>query len=533
MDKSELIRQKQDLIAIYNTSLHLLELRQARNGGAVDVRLSNQIENMNFLISQLKQEMEDLIRQATVDAPYRLWTAAHHLQKYDYFVTRFADEMRDWDGQAGDFVNTVLLSLKKASLAEHVFWARFVDDQWQIRLDDEAISGEFTQMVNQNHAYRELLLKACSRPDISLAVLGENVQSCVVFPFPDSPTFQALVFLNLSFETGIDTTFGVILRAIVQSTEGLTRSQKPEAIEFAIYNGLKRSFGLVSNWMYGRQFHLFNQRLENMTIYFEPIIYLDPIAPSLFGWEALARDETTGRSPGDLFAAAELWGRNFLLQVDLHFLQVAINNCPLDYQDPKTPRPMRKNLILPLSVNVYPQSLLHPKYFEALKRLQVQGHMPLNKLYLEISEKFPTPQVDKTYKNQNETEAFRQQLLKYNQLGVRFSIDDFGIGYSSSSRLSRLGPALVKVDRDALLDLYGNFTVEYIVKLALMMPGDVGVIIEGYDEESRFSLQRLYEVGVRYVQSFYFGKAKPRWEITDRLERAVHEEIVNALKGCI
>ena len=35
-------------------------------------------------------------------------------------------------------------------------------------------------------------------------------------------------------------------------------------------------------------------------------------------------------------------------------------------------------------------------------------------------------------------------------VGIKFSIDDFGVGYASSSRLSRLGPACIKIDRDAL-----------------------------------------------------------------------------------
>ena len=60
--------------------------------------------------------------------------------------------------------------------------------------------------------------------------------------------------------------------------------------------------------------------------------------------------------------------------------------------------------------------------------------MPLDNLFLEISEKLPIPIVDNISKDQHPIEAFREKLYQYMDLGIRFSIDDFGVGYASSSR---------------------------------------------------------------------------------------------------
>lgn len=154
--------------------------------------------------------------------------------------------------------------------------------------------------------------------------------------------------------------------------------------------------------------------------------------------------------------------------------------------------------------------------------------MPLNKLYLEISEKDQIPVPENWDGKQNSVEAYRDHLNFYRDLDIHFSIDDFGIGYSSSSRVSRLGPAFVKIDRDALIDSFGNFTLSFVVSLARRLPGETRVIVEGYDDDSVLSLKKLYELGIRYIQGHKLGKTRP--EIDDRLPKDVVEMIQKELK---
>jgi hypothetical protein len=61
------------------------------------------------------------------------------------------------------------------------------------------------------------------------------------------------------------------------------------------------------------------------------------------------------------------------------------------------------------------------------------------------------------------------------------------------------------------------------------MPGYTQVIVERYDSESRYSMRRLYELGVRYVQSHFFGTARPT--IDNQLPRQAVVDIREALKG--
>lgn len=87
----------------------------------------------------------------------------------------------------------------------------------------------------------------------------------------------------------------------------------------------------------------------------------------------------------------------------------------------------------------------------------------------------------------------------------------------------------MKIDRDALLDAYGHFTLSYVLGLARRMPGHTQVIVEGFDSESGYSLRRLYELGVRYIQGHVYGPA--RAAIDNRLPAADVETIRKELHG--
>lgn len=511
MNADEIIQHKRNLISIYTKNLRHIEVRQAKEGLSVSTITINEIENYRNMIARLEEEIEELTSSNASTVLHRLESIPSSLQKYDDFITRFSEEMKVWNNDPDRFEISLLHSLSRASMAKYTFVAKYIDSQWKITSDSVETCREIEELLEKNASLRELLLQSIRQNEGSLGRFLNNPETCIFTPFKEDNDYKILVFYDARYISSIDSAFFDIIYTILSLTRNMSIPQRAEQIEFGIYNHLKSKFGYVSDGMYGRQFYLFNQRLENTTMYFEPIIFLSPYAPSIFGWEALARDKETKKAPMDLFRTAELWGARFTLQLDIHFLQMATELYVIDYSDSKSMRTMRKDRISPLTVNVYPDSLIRSNYYSALKKIEKKKNMPLNKLYLEISEKTPLPLIiDNTERNLHPIESFREHLFKYNDLSVRFSIDDFGVGYASSSRLSRIGPACIKIDRDALLDIYGNFTLEYVIKLARRMLGDITVIVEGHDEESKMSLRKLYELGVRYVQSTRYGSTTPQ-----------------------
>lgn len=521
------IANNRELYETYKRNLHKLEEQRALVG--FDLALMNQIERTQNELKRLDHEYETLTAAHAPGSPQMLKPLPLALQKYDSFMIKFAREFEEWNGaillKGPKFEQSVITSLRCTEIAAHVFTARHADSAWKIVAEDPAVTTELSQLVKRTLTLHDLMLHAARLDHATIATLPDGSQQCLFVPFVNSSQPQLLALYGLDPAMMLDNAIELILVTLLQATDNLAQPQPIEYIEPAIYNAVKRKYGYVSEEMYNRQFFLFNQRLEKMTVYFEPVIFLSPDKPRISGWEALARDSDNSRAPVDLFETAELWGTRFKLQLDMYFLRVATEKYPIDTDG----RVMRKHHILPLSVNVYPESLVRTRYFETIKRIGTEGNMPLDSLFLEISEKLPVPVVENAGRDRHPIGAFREKLYRFMDLGIKFSIDDFGVGYASSSRLSRLGPACIKIDRDALSDNFGNFTLEYVLGLARRVPGYTQVIVEGYDKESKFSMRELYGLGVRYVQSHFFGTARPK--IDNQLSRQAVLDIREALKG--
>lgn len=532
MEKDALIKHKKDLIDIYTKNLHVLEKRAAELAPEFDLGIVNQIDNIKELILQHQGDLNSLEqgdRNVIKLAPYPI-------QKYENFITKYSEEISSWNKSSERYEKASLASLKQSLAAKSVFIARYINGEWKISGDESVDEKEIKNKYIQPDTFNYILNSKPSGGEIQQNLFYiENLATSklsLLFPIVKDNS-EILVLHELNDDLVYDKAFELILRTLLNSTNNFKNHQPSENLELAIYNNLRRDFGYVSDAMYNRQYYLFNKNLENMTVEFEPIIFISPDAPSIFGWEALARDPSTRQAPTTLFNTANIWGVRFQLQLDMYFLKKAVETYVMDKSETKngaaTKTYRRKHSILPLSVNVNPSSLLRRRYRETIRAISSQGNMPLNRLYLEISEKDQIPIPDDWDGKQNTVEAFRDRLYVYRDLDIHFSIDDFGVGYSSSSRVSRLGPAIVKIDRDALIDNFGNFTLSFVVGLARRLPGETGVIIEGYDEESTLSLRKLYDLGIRYVQGHQFGRTRP--SIDDRLSKDIVEKIKKELSG--
>jgi EAL domain-containing protein (putative c-di-GMP-specific phosphodiesterase class I) len=525
---SDAIENNRALFEIYNRNLQKFEEQLALKG--FDIALINQIDRTKKELTRIDGEYADMTATHAPGSPETLKPLPLSLQKYDSFMIKFAKEFQEWNGNVlltgSKFELSVIASLKGTEIAAHVFVARYADSHWKIVAEDAGVTAELSKLLERNSPLRDLLLHAAQVNHATVAMLPTDSKQCLFIPFLGNNRPQLLVIYELSPDFIFDTAIELILTTLLNATEYFAKPRPIEFIEPLIYNALKQKFGYVSEELYNRQYFLFNQRLETMTAHFEPIIFLSPDKPRIYGWEALAREPDKSVAPIDLFQTAELWGTRFKLQLDMYFLKVATAKYPLINEHGQV---ARKHHILPLSVNVYPESLIRTRYYETIKQIGIEGSMPLDSLFLEISEKLPIPIVDDISKDQHPIEAFREKLYQYMDLGIRFSIDDFGVGYASSSRLSRLGPACIKIDRDALSDRFGHFTFAYVIGLARRMPGYTQVIAEGIDNESMFSIRQLYELGVRYIQSHTFGRARPT--VDNQLPKEMVQQIREALKG--
>ena len=103
---------------------------------------------------------------------------------------------------------------------------------------------------------------------------------------------------------------------------------------------------------------------------------------------------------------------------------------------------------------------------------------------------------------------FQTEILPiFRKLGVRISIDDFGIGYSSLSALADITADEIKIDRSFITDIHKRPRSQGILKAIESLSEALGmtVIAEGIETfEELTYLQAATKI--RYAQGYYFSK---------------------------
>ena len=154
---------------------------------------------------------------------------------------------------------------------------------------------------------------------------------------------------------------------------------------------------------------------------------------------------------------------------------------------------------IPIAVNISAHQFRQPDFVEQVRAaLYRSGANPQN-LKLELTESMLLEHIEEV--------IARMTDLKSN--GLRFSLDDFGVGYSSLSYLKRLPLDQLKIDisfvRDVLSDASSGAIAQTIVSLSQVM--GLSVIAEGV--ETREQRDFLVRLGCRAFQGYLFGRPLP------------------------
>ena len=102
--------------------------------------------------------------------------------------------------------------------------------------------------------------------------------------------------------------------------------------------------------------------------------------------------------------------------------------------------------------------------------------------------------------------------------GVRFSMDDFGTGFSSLSYLRKLPIDTLKIDKSFVDTVVTDTPTRTIAETIIGMGKKLGfhTIAEGVEDEVQFDLLR--DIGCDNIQGFYLGKPMVSEKIEKLLE---------------
>jgi cyclic di-GMP phosphodiesterase Gmr len=103
---------------------------------------------------------------------------------------------------------------------------------------------------------------------------------------------------------------------------------------------------------------------------------------------------------------------------------------------------------------------------------------------------------------------FQTEILPtFQRIGVKVSIDDFGIGYSSLSALADIAADEIKIDRSFITDIHKRPRSQGILKAIESLSAALGmtVIAEGVETFEELAYLQAATT-IRYVQGYYFSK---------------------------
>ncbi|TDJ78154.1 bifunctional diguanylate cyclase/phosphodiesterase [Pseudomonas putida] len=126
-------------------------------------------------------------------------------------------------------------------------------------------------------------------------------------------------------------------------------------------------------------------------------------------------------------------------------------------------------------------------------------------------------------------ELVRQTMDALGRLGVRFSLDDFGTGFSSFVHLNSLPIALLKVDRSFVAEMEMREENRKLVHAMINLAHNLNleVVAEGVESPEQMALLR--EFGCDQVQGFLVSKPLPVEELVEYLRQVPERDLVAAL----
>ena len=153
-----------------------------------------------------------------------------------------------------------------------------------------------------------------------------------------------------------------------------------------------------------------------------------------------------------------------------------------------------------IEVNLSPVQCMMPDLPERFQAILEKYHVPAEMINLEITE---------TAAAEN-AERMAECMRRLSELGFTFSMDDYGTGYSNIQGIFRLNFDIIKIDKSILWNTEKIENGSVILESTILMIRGMNrqIVVEGVETEEQKN--RLVELGVDYLQGFYFSKPVPK-----------------------
>ena len=110
------------------------------------------------------------------------------------------------------------------------------------------------------------------------------------------------------------------------------------------------------------------------------------------------------------------------------------------------------------------------------------------------------------------TENLYNNMKRLEEHGITFSLDDFGAGTSNLNYIVDMPVNIVKLDKHLTDEYFKNPKAQAIVKTVIEMAHSMGIDITAEGIETEEQLNTMKELGVDYIQGYFFSRPLPEHE---------------------
>ena len=228
---------------------------------------------------------------------------------------------------------------------------------------------------------------------------------------------------------------------------------------------------------------------ERFIFHYQPVI--DIYSQKTIHYESLIRMQDadgTIHLPGNFIKIAENTG--LIDEIDRYALQQGIKKqTALEKIDGD----------IDLSINLSGHAIDNPMLLPLIKKFIAKSDADPTHLIFELTETAPIA----------DTAQAKLLMTKLNKLGCRFSLDDFGSGFSSFQYLRELPVDIVKIDGSFITNLVNSRDDQLVVKALVDVAKGMGKKTVAEFVENKETLGLLHKFGIDYAQGYYIGKPKP------------------------
>jgi EAL domain-containing protein (putative c-di-GMP-specific phosphodiesterase class I) len=172
----------------------------------------------------------------------------------------------------------------------------------------------------------------------------------------------------------------------------------------------------------------------------------------------------------------------------------------------------RAGFEVPLSVNLSISSLTDPSFADRILAVVREEQVDPPQLIFEVTESLAASDLGATLEN----------LSRLRIKGFGLSLDDYGTGYSSMQRLSRIPFTELKIDASFVKTASGNSQSYAMVESSIELARKLRIDAVGEGVETREEFDLLLTLGCPVAQGYYIARPMSATQLVDWAQARLH-----------